>query len=254
MKVRIQIALFLIVLGVLCVLQSQPVLAVTASSSGKVVPTPTPTPSPAPSPSPEDTTTNLKKRIERVVQEKSDEVKLAVAELSFKKRGFIGTVERLSEETITIKTLTDTRIISLTPEVSLLRGNQPVKVSDITVGSWVIVLGLEKEDGTLAAKRILVSNTSLAQRDYEVNVGTLVKIEKSKITFQPRNSKDTQTLSLVKATSVQDMQGSSMAATKLEEQLQALVISYHTTDDKNVASTIRLLSQPRPSASTTPKP
>ncbi|MEN8253392.1 MAG: hypothetical protein ABFQ62_03395 [Patescibacteria group bacterium] len=195
-----------------------------------------------------ETTKNLKDRIQRVVKEREEEIKGVIEDLSQKRQGFIGEVERVSGETLSIKTIKDTRIIAVDDTVSLLKNNKKIELKDVSVGDWLIVMGM-LEDDNFVAKRILVSSESLRPRNHTVVLGSISEIAKKSLTFQARSESDSKTLMLNSSSSYQDFEGNKIAKSDLGDELQALVIYYEQDDDEQsnkIVTVIRALSALEP--------
>lgn len=192
------------------------------------------------------TTDNLKKRIEKVVQDKREEIKGVIDILKEKKRGFIGQIERVAEESLTIKTSKGVKIVSLNENVKLLKSsstttNKTVKVSEIAVGDWAMVVGTVVDD-TLVPQTITTYTTSLRPRDHLVVLGNIASLEKNSVTLNPRSGDATETLTLNTATKYQDITGKTIKATALSEQLQALVVGYNDPEKGKIATVVRVLT------------
>lgn len=186
-------------------------------------------------------TENLKERIEKVVKEKSAEIENTLTELESEKTGFIGQVERVSSEAITILTSKDQRIIAIDEDVELLKGSSNIDIEDISVDDWVLVLGYSDGE-SLTPKRITVSEDSLRPRDYQVELGAIASIEDDVLTINPReNAASELEFSLTSRTKLEDIEEESITQSDLESQLQALII-YYEEDDENIATRIRVLT------------
>ena len=179
-------------------------------------------------------TQNLKERIERVVKEKSEVVKGTIDDLSAKKQGFIGQVERVTDESISIKTIKDTRIVAINDSIKLLKDNKEIKLEEIAVNDWLTVMGVVTND-TFAAKRILVSTQSIRPPEYTVNLGTIQTINKNSLDFKNRDNEEI-TLTLQKSTSYQNLDGEKIEQADLAENIQALII-YFTQTNKDETET-----------------
>ena len=188
-----------------------------------------------------DTTQNLKSRIERIVKEKQDQIKGVIDNLSFQKKGFIGQVERIAEESLTIETIKGTQIISITDQVELIKNNKPIKLTDLEVDNWVIVMGYIDDDDSLIVRRIVVSSESLRPHSYFVQLGTIQDLTKTKLSFTPRSGEAVVEMAMDKTSAYQDYQGKKLAVTDLTENLQVLVIYYQDNQGFHL-KTLRLLS------------
>lgn len=185
------------------------------------------------------TTESLKKRIEKLVEEKREQIKGVLSDISIQKRGFIGEVQRVSEEAITVKNPKGTHIISL-EGVSLQKAGKTIKVEEVAVGDWVVVLGF-MDNGDYQAKRILVSGTSLRPPTQIVEVGTITALNATSITIETRGTQETISLTTTKTTEYQDLQGEEIKRTLIEPDMQALVIGFDEKGKKN-AIKVRILT------------
>lgn len=185
------------------------------------------------------TTQNLKERIERVLEEKRDQVKGVLQDLSTHNRGFIGEVQRVSDEAVTIKSAKTTNIFALTDQVTLVKKGKKISVADISVGDWVLVLGTNKED--FIPTRLFFSSTTLRPKNKVVMVGTIKSLTKSQVVLIPRSGQAEKTFIINKTTSYQDGAGESLTSKDIDTDIQCLVIGLET-DSGVVAKVIRTLT------------
>lgn len=186
------------------------------------------------------TTLKLKERIERIVEEKKEQVKGIISNLTSNKQGFIGEVLRVTEESVTIKTNKATKIIPLDETVTILKKNKEVAVADIAIENWVVVMGII-EDDAFKPVRILVSDDSLRPKPHTIILGSINSIERSLITITPRSEETPLNATLNSKTIYEDINGEEIVRDDIEEETQALIIAY---DDKNskIAKRIRILT------------
>jgi len=186
------------------------------------------------------TTLKLKERIERIVEEKREQVKGIISNLTSTKQGFVGETLRVTEESITVKTNKATRIIPLDETVTILKKNKEVAVEDIAVENWVVVMGII-EDDAFKPVRILVSEDSLRPRPHAIVLGSINSIEKTLITVTPRSEETLFNALLNSKTIYEDINGEEITRVDIEEETQALIIAY---DDKGskIAKRIRILT------------
>lgn len=185
------------------------------------------------------TTENLKKRIEKLVEEKRDQIEGVLLEFGVRKRGFIGEVQRVSEDSITVKSKKGTEIISV-EGVSLRKSGKEIQVNDIAIDDWVVVLGYIENDAFLA-RRILVSGTSLRPDPQIVEVGTITASDRTSFTLETRGTQEILTVKTNTNTEYQDIQGNEIARTDVTADTQALVVGFDREGDK-VATIIRILT------------
>jgi hypothetical protein len=234
---------------------AEPVVSPTATprvtSAPRAVASPVPdeTALPTASADPVQTTQNLRQRIEKIVEEKRDQIEGVLDDLSGKKRGFIGEVQRVTAETITLKTNKGTQILSITPQLSITKAGKTIKVEEIAVGDWAIAIGTTVDDA-FKPERLVISSTSLLPPKPVVSLGAIETYSRTSFSVTPRSGAPAQTFALVKTTEFQDMNGDPLKATTLPAEQPVLVVGIETTNG-NEARVIRLLS---PLTTPTPSP
>jgi len=189
---------------------------------------------------PSETTQNLKERIERVVKDKQDQIKGVIDTLGFQKRGFIGQVQRVSQEALTVKNPKGVHIIPIDDQVEITKSGKTIDIDDVAVDDWALVLG-QLEDDTFAPEKIEVSSKTLRPRTYTIVLGGVEKISSGSITILPRSKSDTVTFSLKSSTDYQDLEKTALTRTNIVEDMQILLVGYQD-DDENVATTIQALT------------
>ncbi len=128
---------------------------------------------------------NLKERIKRAAEEQRQVRGTSTTGL---KRGFIGTITRISEETMTLATTRGTLIVTL-GDVALVQNNRAITTSDLEIDNSVVVLGYQTGDD-FQPRRIIVSEASLRPAPREIHIGTVTKIDRTSITIIPRGSNE----------------------------------------------------------------
>lgn len=204
------------------------------------------------SPSP-GTAEKLRERIERIVEEKRDQIEGVIDELKDKKRGLVGEVQRVSAEAITIKTSKGTQILSLNSDVVLSRKGARIKLEEVAIGEWVIVIGSTKDD-EFVTERILVSAASLRPTPKAVALGTITATSKTEITIEPRGQTETKTFTIAKTTKYQSLDGTALKVTDFTKDTPVLVVGQETDTGIEI-KVIRALSasSPSPKASNAPR-
>lgn len=186
------------------------------------------------------TTQNLKARIERIVEEKKDQITGIINNLDSTKQGFIGQVIRISEEAVTVKTNKATRILPITSDVELLKGTTKMKLADLAVDNWLVVMGVV-EDDSFKPIRILVSTDDIRPRSYLTALGTISESDKTTFTIIPRDNPEAIEVTTNTKTVYEDLKGEEIKRTDIETDMQALVIAYDDEGDK-IATRIRVLT------------
>lgn len=175
------------------------------------------------------TTDQLKKRIEKVVEERREQIKGVVEDLLGKKGAYIGEITRISEEAITVKSNETTNIIPLTEDLVILKGGAPADISTIEVGNWAIVLG-NRSTTNIEPEYVLVSPTTLRPATQFVRLGTIKTINKNQLVFVPRGTQEEKTIALLKTTKYQDVTGEDAKLADFDNELNVLVIATEGKD------------------------
>jgi hypothetical protein len=207
-------------------------------------PSPSPKSSPVPSPSASsdiDTTQRLKDRIDKVIEKRRDQVKGIIDQMSSEKRAFVAQVQRVTEKTVSLKTLKgEQEILTIDETVALVKDNKKITINDIAVDDWAIVMGYVNKD-SFALKKIVVSSTSLLPRSYETVLGNVKTISTTQLVVTTKENQESKTYVLNKSTAYQDSNGNTSDRKSLRTDDQVLIISY-TDKNSQIAHTIRLLA------------
>lgn len=181
---------------------------------------------------------NIKKIIKDNIE--NSKVKGAIDNLLNRKIAILGQVSRVTDETITISNRLGTRIIPLAENLSILRDEKEIKITDIAVENWVTILGKIKDDD-FSPSFIYVSTTSLQPKTQYIKIGTITAVSKTSITIKPRSNEAEKEISVTKTTSFEDLNGVAIELADLSEDVTVLV-SGHETETKVEATTIRSLA------------
>jgi hypothetical protein len=173
----------------------------------------------------EETTQNIKDRLKKALQDNNDKIKSSIDDLTKTRRGFIGELQRVSEETLSVKGLKSTIIIPLDEEVKIIKSGKEITADKLTIENWLTILG-HIEDDSFIPKRILVSTSTLAPRDHIVELGAIVKLEGSNLTFKARSADGNQKYQLSKTIKYLDHEGEKANKTNFTEDTQSLLIGY----------------------------
>jgi hypothetical protein len=181
------------------------------------------------------TTRNLRERIERIVEEKRDQIKGVISDLDSQRRATIGEILRVTDDTLSIKTKSGTEIIPLSNtrySISILKDGETTALEEIAVGNWLLALGLI-EDGSFQPIRLIVSEDSLRPRTRSVDIGTVAKISRSSIEIEPRNSESTVTYTINSKTEFYDLLGETIELQDIEESVQVIIAGIFTSNNSN---------------------
>jgi len=201
--------------------------------------------------SPSATTQKLRERIEKVVEEKREQIAGVLDEITGQRRGYIGEVQRITSETMTLRTLRGTRIVSIKPTLILQKGNETIKIDQIAVGDWAIVIG-SLEDDEIQPDKIIISSTSLRPKPQVVTIGSITAISPTSISLTDRATGEAYVFTLPKTAKLQDLTGATIKSTQISPEMQAVIVGQRPTETTLNALIVRVLvTDPQP---VTPKP
>ncbi len=164
----------------------------------------------------------------------------AINNLLNKKVAMIGKVTRITDESITITSLSGIKILNLSSNPKILKGSEEIAVGKIEVENWVTVLG-KIEDDEFTPHFIYVSVATLRPKTQEVVIGTITTISISEVTIKTRSGDEEKTLKLSKTTDYQDSDGEKVSALSFSKDINVLVTG--TNDEINTtALTLRSLA------------
>jgi hypothetical protein len=234
----------------------------TRSAQLKASPSPSPAPSPSPTPASsaaKETTLNLKERLQKILGDSDAQAQQRTL------AGYIGEVTRVSEEAITLKTLTSSEIIPIDTDTKILKRNAPIPLKEVSVGNWVIVIGPREKNLAIKPELLLVQTTSLKPKEHMVAIGTIQGVTRTTVTMLPRGKSDPVTLTLTKTSKQIDADGEKIDPGKLPTDITAVVVGYASDSGWDV-STIKTMMRmaelknasptptPKATAKTTPRP
>lgn len=201
--------------------------------------------------SPSATTQKLRERIEKVVEEKREQIAGVLDEITGQRRGYIGEIQRVTSETMTLRTLRGTRIVSIKPTITLQKGTETIKIDQVAVGDWAIVIG-SLEDDEIQPDKIIISSTSLRPKPQVVTVGSITKITPTSLSLTDRATGEEYQFTLTKTAKLQDFTGTTIKSTQISPEMQAVVVGQRPTETTLNALIVRVLvTNPQP---VTPQP
>jgi len=159
--------------------------------------------------------------------------------MSKEKKGFIGTVTRVTEDTITIKNSKGTNILPF-ENTLLFKAKKKITPDKIAVEDWALVMGWI-EDDSFVPKKIIISSDTLRPKSHIVMIGTIEDIGRTEIAFKSRSSETTDAFKINKNTRYQDNMGEEAEKTDFTESSQALLIGYEDKDN-SIVTVLRALA------------
>jgi hypothetical protein len=190
------------------------------------------------------TTTSLKERIEKVVEEKESKNGSVAGEAKYNSRAIVGVVERVSESAITVSNNSGSIIIPITDGVELTKDNKSFEISNIEIGNSVIALGLQAGE-TFTPVKIIIEDKQILPRPQVVAIGAVKEVSKNSLTLESRLNNSIFTFSLDKDTQVFDAEDDEISTLSLFEDVQVVVAGYVSTENddeqSNTAQVIKAL-------------
>ncbi|MBI4035015.1 MAG: hypothetical protein HY381_01300 [Candidatus Chisholmbacteria bacterium] len=186
---------------------------------------------------------NIKKRLDRVVEEKATESGQILAEKTLLKKAYVGTLKDIANQTLTLETKLTTRQVSVSGTTTFVQdpGRKPLKASDLELGKTIIAMGFVNGTGVMEARRIVVLSEPPSVPSRQVYLATITEINtaKNRLTFTTTPDQQTTTVNLTSQTTITS--GSSQAkaaAADLGPDTKILIV---TTQDKTGNLTTLLL-------------
>ncbi len=119
---------------------------------------------------------SVKERLEKVASKDGDVLG------NSDKKAYVGTLESLTQNALTIKTTTGSKQVAIAETAKIIGNNrQAVKVDDLEIGSYLIIMGYITDKDVLDGRRIVVSDKPLAS-EYKPFQTKVTKIAKNIIT------------------------------------------------------------------------
>lgn len=183
----------------------------------------TPTPEPTETESNDDASLqeNIKERLKKAAEEQKDQVKGVNSDGD--KRGFVGTVTRVSEETLTVQTRKGTQIISVEDNLAIIQDGKAFSLANIEIDNQVVVMGYQDGED-FEARRILVLKKPLQSVKKSIAVGTIKKIDKQSVTITTRSDEE-KSFSLSPKVVVEDNTGEVLKLTDAKAEQSVLLIT-----------------------------
>lgn len=196
---------------------------VTPKASVRPTATPKPSTSASPSASPStQATENLKERIDRVLEQRQEKLK-ELEDSGQRRRLFIGEVQRIIEQTITLKTRRGNQSFTITPDLNLIRDNKKSTIDDVAIGDTVAIIGYQDKE-TIQPQRIFIFTTSLQPVKYETVLGTIKDVNRTQVTVTKADDSD-QKFTFARTTEFQTSTGEAGKRENLKKDDKVLVIT-----------------------------
>ncbi|HZZ98383.1 MAG TPA: hypothetical protein VFG51_00445 [Candidatus Saccharimonadia bacterium] len=199
----------------------------------------TASPSPSPSPSPVDSATvdqNIKDRIQQVI----DQNKTDTGTGHLIKRAFVGQIQKVNAEAITMRTLHAVETARITPNtvMLLMPAMTTLQEPDVELNAYAIAMGYLADDGVLDVRRLLVSPTPLFPPDRKIILGILQANTTKNITVQSRTNEQL-VISVSTKTRYEDVDGNKAIRTDFKADTNVLVSIENPSNASSAATLVR---------------
>lgn len=153
------------------------------------------------------------------------------------RRGFVGRLERVSEDALTFETIKGTQIIPLEDDTRLIKNNQPVEISDVEIEDSAIILGHQNNNGFEPAL-IIFSDKDLFPRPKFVIIGSLLEIDANQLRLISRREEKEYSITTNVQTNYENIEGDNLGRTSLFKDMQVIAAGYIESDDNDSGARI----------------
>ena len=158
------------------------------------------TPTSSPEISDEVIKENIKERLEKVTGQNAGDDDSTLG-ASSQKRAWVGTLEDITNSTLSIKTKTDTKLADVATDATVVNDErESIKLTALEIGSYVIAMGYLNDDQVLDTRRVAVSEKPTANPSKTFFV-SITDIEKKTLTVKDEDNQTWQ-LSTTSSTTI----------------------------------------------------
>lgn len=175
-----------------------------------------------------------------------------------KTKAFIGTVESISQNSISINTTlpdgtTGLKQVTITPNSKILKNNKEIEITDIGINDDITAMGVTSDDEVLEGIRVIISAPTSPAYTFNLLISPITQLDTQEDTLQLNTSLSNlfQPFDITKSSTLYDFNLSEIDIDQLSlnQQVAAIVL----TNPKKETSTItELITLPNSSATTTP--
>lgn len=198
---------------------------------------------------------NIKERIRKVVETGSES---NVDISSLQQKGWLGSIESISGQTITISSSGINRLVATSTETSITQDKTFLNLEDLIIGSTMVAVGIVDSTDILTASQVIISK-STPQPSNKVSVLATIEsvdLKSNNLTITPSNKSQDMLLSISKNTQLSEYKSDDVDTILKPENLrpldQALIVYQPTSKDPSTLSALiihRIYSSPAPSPS-----
>ena len=192
----------------------------------------------------------LKEQVREKVQEKLEEVKT-----QNKVKGFFGELKEIAEKVLTIEALSGERLAKITDDTEIVLfekdKKQTIKFNDLALGDFTIVMGYATQNGTVEAKRIVVTKKAPETIKRDALLGEIQSFDNSSILLKSRLEDKTYQVKTDKKTKIERRIKNELKRIKITSLAEGdiiLAVGKPSKEDEKIleASQIRVISSKTP--------
>lgn len=200
-------------------------------------------------PDPDSINQAINERINKQLSlEQEKKLTTMIESINLLRRAIFGQVERITDDSLTLNTSEGINIIPIPSTIQVKQGAKTIKVADIAVGNWALVIGANSSGNSSDAtgpvytpQQITVFTTNPMVEKPTVELGIIDTITSSTITIVSRSSGISSTFNLLKTTRFQDAKGARASAADFEKDISVLVVGFKG-EKANTATIVRSMA------------
>ena len=172
----------------------------------------------------------IKERLEQVAETDFQQVKNEAQLAAGKVYAWVGTTAGISQPTLSIKTTEGDKQAKIASSAAILKviqgkGRTTIKEEEITTGQYIIVMGPKDENGTIIAKRIVISDQPAASTVIrEIIFGKVTEVDDEKIVVKKNGDSATLTITSKTKLKIVGQQTPTISKVQVNDYAAAIVI------------------------------
>ncbi len=178
--------------------------------------------------------------------------KLAQKKLAqIKKRAILGQIKRVTEESVSLENDQGTFILAIGPDVKLIKLKKSIKINQLVVGDWALVIGeVEQKETTLPVVTPSSKFKPLSMTIYHqlpiaekpmVMIGSIQKIRGNQLTIKNRADNEIKTVRLDKQSIIRDIKNDRLKSRNLETDFNAIVVAKNNKEKQLIVKRLKVL-------------
>ncbi len=200
-------------------------------------------------PDPDSINQAINERINKQLSlEQEKKLSTMIESINLLRRAIFGQVERITDDSLTLTTADGMNIIPIPSTIQVKQGTKTIKITDIAVDNWALVIGANSTGKTsdtanpvYTPQQITVYTTNPMVEKPTVELGIIDSITNSTITVVSRSSGISSTFNLLKTTRLQDAKGTNATLADFEKDISVLVVGFKG-EKTNTATIVRSMA------------